>query len=153
MEIYDLNTLAKDLNQDNLYNFFVLTFKKYTGGELGVISVEPQNDMRIDLVCQSIYGSIDYCDILLNLNDVVNPLNIIAGDIFVFPPVGIIPEYRVKDSNTENARARLLNSRKSSRQDPNRRRFVEENPQLPPNLLPTPAPAVRIEGNELVIGG
>lgn len=153
MEIYDLSTLRRDLNQDDLYNFFVMTYKNYTGGQLSVTSVEPQNDMRIDLVCNSIYDSIEYCDILLNLNDIDNPLNIMSGDVILFPTIGAIPEYRVKDSNLENTRALLLNSRKSSRQDPNRRRFVEENPQLPPNFQQVPAPSVRIEGNELVIGG
>lgn len=153
MEIYDLNSLRKDPNQDDLYNFFVLTYKKNIGPRLGIIEVETTDEMRIDSVCNKIYDSVEYCDLLLNINDIDNPLNVKAGDLMVFPPEGVISDYRVKDSNTLEVRAALLNSKKSTRKDPNRRRFVEESTPLSPNLLPTPSPPVRIENNQLVIGG
>lgn len=154
MFIYDLDTLRRDESQDDLYNFFVLTFRKYVGAELSATTVDPSQEMRIDLVSNSIYDSVDYCDLLMNINDIDNPLNIKPNDIIVYPPGAIVNEYRLNESNTAKVRSVLLNSRKSSRKDPNRERFVEQQTnQLPPNMAPVPTEPIRIENNQLVIGG
>lgn len=153
MVIYDLNILNRDLNQDELYNLFRLTFQKYRGGQMSVMTAEPEDEMRIDSVCYKIYESVDYCDLLMNINDIDNPLNIMSGDLFAFPPLGLVDEYRLRDADNENTRSILLNARKSTRKDPNRTKFVEESQLLPPNMLQVPTAPMRIENNQLIIGG
>jgi hypothetical protein len=47
----------------------------------------------------------------------------------------------------------LINSNKSTKKDKNREKFIENGFALPPTLNPIPRPAVRIDGNDIVIGG
>jgi hypothetical protein len=152
MKLYDLDKLARDTKQDNLYNIFDPTFKMNRGYKLTQYVVSPEQEMRIDLISNSIYGNSDYCDFILDINDIDNPLNIMDGDILIYTEFASIDEYRIKTVDNNNARARLLNANKTSRKDNARKQYVEDNYSLPPIFLETPVASVRIENNQIVIG-
>ena len=152
MKLYDLDKLTRDTKQDNLYNIFDPTFKMNRGYKLTQYVVSPEQEMRIDLISNSIYGNSDYCDFILDINDIDNPLNIMDGDILIYTEFASIDEYRIKTVDNNNARARLLNANKTSRKDNARKQYVEDNYSLPPTFLETPAASVRIESNQIVIG-
>jgi hypothetical protein len=152
MKLYDLDKLTRDTKQDNLYNIFDPTFKMNRGYKLTQYVVSPEQEMRIDLISNSIYGNSDYCDFILDINDIDNPLNIMDGDILIYTEFAAIDEYRIKTVDNNNARARLLNANKTSRKDNARKQYVEDNYSLPPTFLETPAASVRIESNQIVIG-
>ena len=152
MKLYDLDKLTRDTKQDNLYNIFDPTFKMNRGYKLTQYVVSPEQEMRIDLISNSIYGNSDYCDFILDINDIDNPLNIMDGDILIYTEFASIDEYRIKTVDNNNARARLLNANKTSRKDNARKQYVEDNYSLPPTFLETPAASVRIENNQIVIG-
>jgi hypothetical protein len=152
MKLYDLDKLIRDTKQDNLYNFFDPTFKMNIGINLQQHVVAPEEEMRIDLVCNNIYNSIEQVDFLLDLNDIDNPLNIMEGDQILYASVTAIPEYRVKTIDNNNARAKLLNANKSSRKDDNRKKYLDESYVLPPTFVETPEAPVKISNNQIVIG-
>ncbi len=153
MEFYDLNKLVRDDNQGGLYNLFDPTFKMLDGIETYEYIVLPEHEMRIDLICNEIYGNVDNCDFLLCINDIDNPLNIMQADILVYPSVTAESEYRVSIVDNNDNRAKLLNPNKSTKKDDNRRKYVEENYSLPPTFLQSPTSPVKIENGQIVIGG
>lgn len=153
MKIYDLDKLIRDINQDNLYNFFDPTFTLLGGVSLSSHVVSLEQEMRMDLVSQELYSSSDFVDFLLHINDIDNPLNIKQGDIIVYPPITTEPDYRVKNTDNNNVRARLLNVNKSTKKDENRKKYIEDNFSLPPTFLKEPEKAVKIVDGQIVIGG
>jgi hypothetical protein len=152
MKFYDLDKLIRDPKQDNLYNLFDPTFQGNDTITLQSHIVSPEEEMRIDLICQNIYTSIDQVDILLDINDIDNPINIMMDDSILYPSVTAIPEYYIKIIDNNDIRARLLNSNKSSRKDINRKQYVEQNYSLPPTFTETPDAPVKILNNQIVIG-
>lgn len=152
MKVEDIDKLFRDKNQDDLYNMFVVTFKLDLASSFAEYTVPDENEMRIDLVCRDIYNRIDDFDILLNINDIDNPLNIKSGSYLMFPPVSAFPNFRVNTQEPIETRATLLNANKLSRKDQSRQKYNETNQALPPNLQVEPQPQVRIEGNRVIIG-
>ena len=175
MKLYNLNKLVKDPNQlvgryvnqgfnditstsgisigDSLYNFFDPTFKMNIGINLQEHTVAPEEEMRIDLVCKAVYNnSVDEVDFLLDLNDIDNPLNIMAGDLIYYAVVTAISEYRISVIDNNDIRSKLLNPNKSTRKDSNRQQYIDDNYSLPPTFTETPTSPVKIENNQIIIG-
>jgi hypothetical protein len=143
----------RDPKQDDLYNFFYPTFKMNKDYPLSKYVVPQEFEMRIDLISNDIYGSVDESDFLLSLNDISNPMNIKYNDELLYVDYSAISEYRVKIVDQAEARAKLLNSNKTTRKDTTRQKYVEEKYSLPPTLKDIPAPAVQVIDNQIVIGG
>lgn len=152
MKLYDLDKLIRDPKQDNLYNLFDPTFKLNLGYNLREFIVGPEQEMRIDLVCQEIYKSVDQVDFLCDLNNIDNPLNIKEGDSILYANYDAISNFRVTIVDNNESRAKLLNVNKSSKKDVNRQKYVEQNFALPPNMKQVPDSAVKIENGQIVIG-
>jgi hypothetical protein len=141
MKLYDLDILVRDTNQSNLFNFFDPTFKMEPNIGLATHTVQPEEEMRIDVICNHLYKNVDLVDILLDINDIDNPLNIMMDDVILYPALGTDVEFRLSISNTNNVRATLLNANKTTRTDNNRQKFVENNYSLPPTFKDTPEAA------------
>lgn len=159
MEIFDLNNIKKvtqkpdkDLGQTEFYDLTETTFKSRFDIPYSIYYVQKEEEMRLDLICYNIYKSTDYVDILLNVNEIDNPLNIKAGDIIKYPSSKDIELLRVRSESKETVKT-LLNKNKSTRKDETRKKYIEENFTLPPTILPNPIEPVVQEGNNIVIGG
>jgi hypothetical protein len=152
MKIYDIDRLFRDENQDNLFNMFVITFKTDRTVPYRQYTVPEENEGRIDLICRDIYKKIDDIDIILNLNDIDNPLNIKAGTSLSYPSYTAISNFRVNTEEAIQTRATLLNANKLTRKDSSRQAYLENNQSLPPNIQKEPQPQVKVEGNRIVIG-
>lgn len=153
MDFYDLQNLIRDAKQNNLYNLFDPTFKMRTGVGLIKYVVSPEEEMRIDLISKATYGSVNYCDFLLDLNGIDNPLNIKSGDILIYTEYESLELYKVRIVDNTKAQATLLNANKSTKKDPNRQKYIENNYSLPPTFLDEPTAPVRVEQNQIIIGG
>ena len=152
MQIWDLTSLARDRNQDDLYDLFDITFKYQGNFPLEEYVVEKDEEMRIDLISFKLYGNVDQVGFLLNLNEISNPLNIKENDIIKWCSLDSIDA--LKESPTDKQLAPTISgTNKSTRKDPNREKFVENDFELPPNLLEKPQSSINIIGNTLVIGG
>lgn len=149
MEIYDLNSLKK--GNDGLYNITEITFQDIDGVKYGTYPVQRHEEMRIDLICNSIYNNTNYVDVLLNVNRIDNPLNIKEGDVLIYPPANILDNFRFKDENKQITNI-LANPNKRSRKDNNRKEFIDRNYKLSPTILPEPSEPIIVRGDNIIIG-
>lgn len=154
MNIYDINQLKRDTKQDNLYNFFQLTYKDISFGEspLSQYEISEEEYMRLDLASFKLYKNDSFVDILCNVNSIDNPLNIMSSDRIIYPNVGQIDSYKLDDVFVEAVPGLLLNAEKTSQVDENRKQYVEKNYNLTPTANEVPKEPVKIVGSSIVIG-
>ena len=109
--------------------------------------------MRIDLVSDSIFNTLEYADVLLNINNIDNPLNIKEGSIIYYSDTNVMDALRVSQpTNDTLVTTKLSNTNKATRVDKNRKDYIEKNYSLSPNILDTPTDQVKISGENLIIG-
>lgn len=156
MEFYDLNNLKRGATGsavENLYNLFDSTFQYLTNIAIYQYTVPPEYEMRIDLISQFLYNDTQYCDFILDLNTIVNPLNIMNGDNIIYVDSEQISFFRVDESNAKALRNTYLNSSKVSSPDSNRSSYIQNNYALPPTFLEIPTNSVQIISGKIVLGG
>jgi hypothetical protein len=160
MKIYDLDNvrrvkqkLDKELGQQYFFDLTQSTFLSRTDVSLNYWVVQPDEEMRIDILCYKIYGTTEFIDILLNINKIDNPLNIKSGDFIRYPGRNDIILFRVEEEAQKQTVQKLLNRNKATRKDDSRNKYIEQNYSLPPTILPTPTNAVNISGPDIIIGG
>ena len=149
MDLYDITTLQRDINQNNLYDLIESTFVMNYYPPLSMI-VLPEQEMRVDLISFSLYGTTDYVDLIMDLNGIDNPLNIMSGDIINYIDLSQLDSYRQSTNTTTSQRNILLNSSKSQ-VDNNRQQYIENNYQLPPTFLQTPGSPIVISQGTITI--
>jgi hypothetical protein len=129
--------------------------------DLNEYVVQKHEDMRIDLVMQSIYdddtSTYQHCDVILYINDIDNPLNIREGMTIYYPDSQFFEEYRYveQESNKINktAKERLGYLNKTTRKDDKRKRFLESDYSLPPTVAREARPGVIVTPTQILIGG
>lgn len=151
MNIYDIDRLKKNTN--GIYDLTQLTFQYRNDVELYQYEVQRGEEMRMDLVCESIYGGIDYIDIIMRINNIDNPLNIKEGTIIRYPDSSKISLYRIIEEKKSEVQSKIVNTNKTTRRDSNRETYLKQGYSLPPVVLEKPIEPVRIEGDNIVIGG
>lgn len=151
MNIYDIDNLKK--GDDGNYDLTQLTFQSRVDVELFQYVVQIGEDMRMDLVCESIYGNIQYIDLIMHINNIDNPLNIKAGAILKYPDAKNISLFRITEEKPQSVQNKIINTNKTTRKDSNRETYIKQGYSLPPVVLEKPAEPVRIEGDNIVIGG
>ena len=150
MKIYDIDKLDKDSSGN--YNLTQLTFQTdYTSLRYQQYEVQKGEEMRIDLVCESIYGNTDYVDIILNVNNIDNPLNIQEGTLLIYP-VGNIDSLRYSDVRKQTSAEVLANTNKQQRKDNDRKKYVENNLSLPPTILNERTQQYDISSDVIILG-
>ncbi len=150
MNIYDISILKKDPKQDGLYDLTEPTFVQAVEPPFQMV-VTKEQEMRIDIISNDLYKSVDYIDFLLNLNDIDNPINIKQGDIILYTTIDKFELCKVSPNTTDDKQRTLLSPNKSSKKDPNRQKYIEDNYQLPPTFLETPASPISSSGNNITI--
>jgi hypothetical protein len=104
------------------------------------------------LVCNSIYQNIEYCDILLNVNNIDNPLNIKEGSVILYP-INDIDILRYSAPDNVDINKVLANSNKATRKDQSRKQYAENNLNLPPTVLEESTNQFNIDNpNSIVLG-
>ena len=162
MDFYTINNLKQDITQTaisngvkiTLYNFFDATFQYLTNIILYQYTVTQFREMRIDLISQDIYQDTKYCDFLLNLNDIDNPLNVKENDTILYVNQEQISYFNLDESTAKTLRNTYLNINKVAKQDTNRSSYVQNNYSLPPTFLSTPGSSVNITSDgKITLGG
>jgi hypothetical protein len=120
MNIYDLDVLVKtgdefDLNQRTFNWAINVPFNTYI--------VDRTEEMRIDLVCRTIYGNVNYCGFLMYFNNIDNPLNIKAGDAIRYTDALIIDNFKIS-ADTRTQIEFLQNLNRGTQVDPNRTTYL-----------------------------
>ena len=142
--------------QSGLYDLTRLTYNSTSEISTDAILehiVEDHEAMRMDLICNSIYESVEHVDFLLEYNRILNPLNISPGQSIFYIDKDLIAKYEYDEivDDTTNAIKKLVNTNKKQRIDKNREAAVN-NPSLPPTLTDSLVDPVQIKGNQIVIG-
>ena len=166
MDIFSLYNTVKFNATDGFYNLFepIILFKNDATQEYTVTDTD---EMRIDLIFQnmynitpnSIYEMLEHIDIILRINNIDNPLNIKKGMVLIFPTMGEFETYRYSEvlEQTNNEVIKQLgvqnNPNKTTRVDPNRQNYIENDYSLSPVVLDTPREPVRIVDGRFSIGG
>lgn len=142
------------------YNLFYPRLLYNFSQNLQKYEVQEGEEMRIDLVMKSIYSydiSIEDADVILFINGIDNPINIKKGDIIFYPLFEELDGYRCeisdKSRSGENVRRALSAPNKSTKTDPNRKKFVDDGYLLIPTLTDSEKDPIRLEGDKIVIGG
>ena len=145
---------------DNIYEINTPSFTMNTNVDLYEYVVQQGEEMRIDLVMESIYDDKELfsdIDVLLYINDIDNPLNIIEGQIILFPKYVDLDKFRYYPSDSEVANNKIIDKistpNKTTRVDKNRKEFVENSYSLPPVVLSESKPPVVIDSENIKIGG
>lgn len=151
MNIHDINVLKKDSNT-GLYDFTKSTYKLIENIATFTYVVEQHEEMRIDLVCNSIYQTTEYVDFLLDYNNIDNPLNIMSGDEIKYVDAQYIPQFQINEEPINNIKNKLLNPSKIQRKDNSRKSYIEQSFSLPPTINDEAVDQVKIEGDNIIIG-
>lgn len=135
-----------DLSQTSFNDYGPFTFNTYI--------VPREFEMRMDLVCDDIYDSVEFVDFLLWINRITNPFNIKQGMELIFVPPDIITRFYAKKDNQGKVQDVFLNKGKVKRKDKNRSKFKQQKRgSLPPTVNESPNQQVRVEGDSIIIGG
>jgi hypothetical protein len=165
MDIQSLSSqYLKFDNELEIFNIISPNFFFRNDIRLNEFEVTIDNEMRIDLIFQSMYDLepnqvylLEDVDIILFINNISNPLNIKSGMVLSYPSLEDIGKFRLEPSKLEEEKVsikeRLVVPNKSTKKDKDREKFKENNYLLPPVVLDTPRPPVRINGGKFSIGG
>lgn len=143
--VYEIETPSFFYNPDIRLNSYV---------------VQQNEEMRIDLVMQSIYGdgyNFEDLDVILYINGIDNPLNIREGSTILYPSMEDVSNFRYyeKGNYTENKKIseKLSVPNKTTRKDSSRENFVNNGYSLPPVVLAESKPPIRVDEKTIFIGG
>jgi hypothetical protein len=100
--------------------------------------VKEHEEMRFDLIIESMYETklyYEYLDIILYINNIDNPLNVMSGQKILYPPKESLDSYRITIEDTEilgENKSINGNHSKVNRVDKNRADFINSNYTLNP---------------------
>lgn len=155
MKIENLDKLKKTNRSGQFFDLFEARFRypNIPLANLGLQSytVQKGEEMRIDLVCQSIYNKIDYVDFLCFLNDLKNPLNIAPRQEILWVTEENISIFII-EPKSDDVISQIVKANRGTRKDPSREEFLSNNLQLPPNILEEPVEQVVVRGSLIRIG-
>jgi len=132
----------------------------YNNVDFYVYVVQKGEEMRIDLVIQSIYDnySLEHLDVILYINSIDNPLNIREGMTIFYPPYEEINSFRYYNQNgdvvsNEDIKTQIAIPNKTKKIDNNRKEFIKNGYSLPPVVLDSSNPSVTVNGDKINVGG
>lgn len=155
MKLLNLDNLRRE-NQEELYDLtkkifsfdrssFLKNRRKYKVGR--------EEEMRLDIISQNIYGSEDFVDFLCNLNNIKNPLSVKENMTIYFVPESIIEQFRPELKDREKVRKEISNDRKKTKIDPKREKFKQQKSQsLPPSVTKKDFNPVKFKDGKITIG-
>ncbi len=134
--LYDFNTITWADFQTTRYTYEATSF----------------DEMRIDLVCREVFGNDENVDFLLNYNNIDNPLNIMENDVIYYTSVQDAYKGAYSDIQDSAIANSIILSRRSTKVDPNRTSYVNNNNSLTPTLKSSPGSSVNVVGDKIIIG-
>ena len=153
MKVDDIDKINIDINSvDQLFDLTTATFEMSNDVPVFGYTVTNFEEMRIDLVCNNIYGNVNHVDFLLDVNNIINPMNILINDVIIYVDESQISRFRPSPEQVENVKAQFLNLSKKKRVDNNRTKKKEEKVAMPPTINTTKVNPVKISGNTIIIG-
>lgn len=110
--------IKRDSSQNNLLDLFQKNIINNTDIQTRIYVVPREYEMRLDRISNHLYGSSDYVEELMILNDIINPYSIKEGQYIYFCQSSDLAKlYTTDDIPTQqnNAREALINSNQTDR--------------------------------------
>ena len=168
----DSKPFVKDGNGDEIVDFIKKDVIASTEGVNPIVIdyfiVGADDEMRIDVITQKMYGYLDNLEAVLKFNEISNPFAIQEGDfLYTFDVPSMIRNLRPGNSveNTrEDIRDQYITPEKKSNVDPALRDFDKRNtprkaspangnqPALPPNYAAFGDTELQIRNGKIVFG-
>lgn len=131
--------------------------------QLSEYVVKEEEVMRIDLIYQNMYelteyDGFDHIDVILYINNIKNPLNIIKGTILKYPKFEDLDSFRVSNDaltldKKDSIKRTLSFPNKKTRKDKNRKEYTDNGYSLPPVVLDSPRNPVVVKDGKISVGG
>jgi hypothetical protein len=137
--------------QSGLYDLNMVTWGDF-GATTYTYEATSFDEMRIDLVSREVFGNDENVDFLLNYNNIDNPLNIMDGDTIYYTSVQDAYRGAYVDVQDSAIASSLILSRRSTRIDPNRTEYINNDKSLTPTMKSSPGSTVNVVGNKIIIG-
>ena len=98
------NKIKRSEKQDGLFDIFQKNIVNDNSSSLKIYIVPREYEMRLDRISEHIYGSPDYVEELMVLNDIINPYSVKEGQYIYFCQLNNIQKMYTKDeiSNSTN---------------------------------------------------
>jgi hypothetical protein len=155
-----------DNKQKGLYNLFEPHMYINPQVPLLTYTVQRGEDMRIDLIMQNMYSIepnvigdyLEHIDVLLYINNIDNPLNIIEGSVLLYPnSIDRFDEFRIReddfDAKNKNLNKKLAVPNVGRKIDPKRKQYIDNGYSFPPTVLKEPKDPVTLSNGKFYIGG
>lgn len=118
-------------------------------------------EMRLDSVMLNMYNGdvsvLKDMDVIIYINGIDNPLNIVEGMILLYPEQSTLQSFRLEPTEPKNVDTNitsiLATPNKTTRKDSSRKSFVDNGYSLPPTVLEESKPAVTLNNGKIVVGG
>ena len=138
----DNNRIKRDPSQGNLFDLFQKNIVNTKNISLEIYIVPREFEMRLDRISYYIYGSSNYVEELMVLNDIINPYSIQEGQYIYFCDVDNLNLlYTTDDMMTNDVlRQQIINS--SSQQNTN-----NPNNNLPITIKPSNLQQLKVDSN------
>lgn len=144
-----INGIKRDLNQDGLFNLFQKNIINTNNVNLNLYIVPRECEMRLDRVSYNIYGSPDFTEELMVLNDIINPLSIKEGQSIWFCSVDDLNNLYVKDE-TLNNNAQKQALIKSAQPNRDKQNLSNSDKNLPPTIRPNGLEQIKVSKDNKV---
>lgn len=141
MEIYTFNKL--NIGTDGFYNLFEKTIVNNNLTTYNTLIVNDEFNGRLDLLTKYIYGSTNYIEELMVINNIINPYSIKTGDIIKYPPKSTDLNFLYENEEQKDDikdEILLKNKNKSTKKDINRIGY-------PPTIKPDNLKQIQVNHN------
>ena len=123
--------IKRDVNQNNLYNVFEKNMALVNGLIYIPYVVPREFEMRLDRISNHVYGSPNYVEELMIINDLISPYSIKEGQTIYICPLDQLGYIKTNDKLVNYNKTQKDNLIKSSQTN-----SKNENKAVPVNIMP-----------------
>ena len=108
-----------------------------------------EDEMRLDLICNNIYGSNQDEDVIMFINDIKNQFKIKKDTVILYPLIDYVDSFRDRVDKGSQIRTVVSDNRNKKRID-TKRMLYKQN--LPPSMTISDYNPISVVDGKLVIG-
>ena len=139
------NKIIRDSKQINLFNLFQKNITYNDNIPFDVYIVPREYEMRLDRISYHIYGTTDYVEELMVVNDILNPYSIKEGQYIYYCSIENLKLLYVKDdmkTDIDENRQQLIQSQKTKK--------TQNSKNLSPTIKPDNLEQIKVSKDNRV---
>ena len=142
--------IKRDQNQGYLFDLFQKNIVLVKNIITSIYVVPREYEMRLDRVSEHIYGTPDFMEELMVLNDIINPYSIKEGQYIYFCNVENMQRLYTTDSMSSYNNTKRKSMINSSQQNRNKNTNLSSNQSLPLTIKPSNLEQVKVTKDNLI---